>query len=476
MNTLNHRLISGLISSNSIECRPSRNLGQPSFRSLLNTPVRALNAYLYPKEVRFMSKAKYAVATTNRTIMTLLLGISLYVPSVSAAASNFDVTKFDVPFPGTDQSFPLGINDRGQIVGSYHNIQSSWHGFIYDRGQFSSFDFPVRNTDFTDAETHFTGINNSGQIVGYIDAFLPPHNCCEQHGFVFERGVFTQIDVPFPGVLGTLATGINDQGQIVGVYSDNKGLHGFILDRGEFSSLDVPFPGARDTGFNGMGINNRGEIVGTYNSVTPGLYIQGFVFERGVFSHLDTPPGSITNGTFVNGINDRGQIVGCVDGHAFVFEQDVFNPVDIPFEGACPYGINNRGQIVGLFNGFQGFVGTPVINNLVNLAVQSSSLNPNPVPGGPTGVFTITALLTNTSPENILEPINAIVRTLSNGNKLLSATEGDGGEGSKQAIDAGSDDSLIPNKSVTVQFRIGLADRNPFSFFVDVSGIVNAGD
>jgi uncharacterized membrane protein len=422
-----------------------------------------------------MSKVKYAVATTNRTIVTLLLGISLYVPSVSAAELNFDVTKFDVPFPGTDQSFPLGINDRGQIVGSYHNIQSSWHGFIYDRGQFSSFDFPVQDTDFTDAETHFSGINNSGQIVGYIDAFLPPHNCCEQHGFVFERGVFTQIDVPFPGVLGTLATGINDQGQIVGNYLDSKGEgHGFILDRGVFSSVDVPFPGAHDT--NTSGINNRGEIVGTYNSVTPGLYIQGFVFEQGVFSHLDTPPASITNGTFVNGINDRGQIVGCVDGKAFVFEQGVFNPVDIPFEGACPYGINNRGQIVGLFNGFQGFVGTPVINNLVNLAVQSTSSNSDPVPGGPAAVFTITARLTNTSTENILEPIKAIVRTLTNGNRLLSATEAGGGAGSKQAIDAGGDDILMPNESTTVQFRIGLANRNRFSFFVDVSGTVSEGD
>ena len=116
------------------------------------------------------------------------------------------------------------------------------------------------------------------------------------------------------------------------------------------------------------------------------------------------------------------------------------------------------------------------VNDLVNFVVQSTSLNPTPVPGGPAGVFTITARLTNTSTENILEPINAIVKTLTNGNKLLSATEGNGGAGSKQAIDAGSDDILIPNESATVQFRIGLANRNRFSFFVDVSGIVSGGD
>jgi hypothetical protein len=68
------------------------------------------------------------------------------------------------------------------------------------------------------------------------------------------------------------------------------------------------------------------------------------------------------------------------------------------------------------------------------------------------------------------------VRTLTNGNKLLSATDGNGGVGSQQAIDAGSDDILRPNESTTVQFRIGLANRNRFSFFVDVSGTVGGGD
>ena len=43
---------------------------------------------------------------------------------------------------------------------------------------------------------------------------------------------------------------------------------------------------------------------------------------------------------------------------------------------------------------------------------------------------------------------------------------------SKQAIDAGADDTLMPNESATVQFRIGLANRSRFEFFVDVLGPV----
>ncbi len=116
--------------------------------------------------------------------------------------------------------------------------------------------------------------------------------------------------------------------------------------------------------------------------------------------------------------------------------------------------------------------GLQIINDKVNFVVQSTSFDPTSVPGGPAGTFTVIAVLTNTSTENIHEPINAVVKTLTNGNKLLSATEGDGGVTSKQAIDAGSDDILSPNESATVEFRIGLENLNRFEFFVDVSGPV----
>ena len=114
--------------------------------------------------------------------------------------------------------------------------------------------------------------------------------------------------------------------------------------------------------------------------------------------------------------------------------------------------------------------GLELINTKVNFVVQSTSLSSTPVSGGPAGVYTITAQLTNKSQQNILEPIQAAVTRLTNGNKLLSATEGEGDEYSKQAIEAGTDNILQPNESVTVQFRIGLANRNRFIFLVDIWG------
>jgi probable HAF family extracellular repeat protein len=51
--------------------------------------------------------------------------------------------------------------------------------------------------------------------------------------------VFTSLDPP--GSTGTRIFGINDRGQIVGVFGDAFGkAHGFLLDSGTYTTLDVP--------------------------------------------------------------------------------------------------------------------------------------------------------------------------------------------------------------------------------------------
>ena len=111
-----------------------------------------------------------------------------------------------------------------------------------------------------------------------------------------------------------------------------------------------------------------------------------------------------------------------------------------------------------------------LVNGLVTFVVTNAGFDPAPVPGGPAGSFTITAVLANSSSTNIQQPLESIVVSLTNGNRLLSATAGDGGAGSKQAIVAGADAILTPNEVVTVTFVIGLAVRDLFEFFVDVQG------
>jgi Beta-propeller repeat len=205
---------------------------------------------------------------------------------------------------------------------------------------------------------------------------------------------------------------------------------------------------------------------------TLGGFLEGFVVK------LNSDLSAILAATFLGGSEfDRSSSLAVdTTGNVYVGGQTTSSD----FPGIGP------GSADSTFDEFgEGFVakldanlssGPPIINDRVNFVVQSTSFSPASVPGGPAGTFTVIAVLTNKSTENILEPINAIVRTLTNGNKLLSATDGNGGVGSLQAIDAGSDDLLRPNESATVQFRIGLANRNRFSFFVDVSGTVSGDD
>jgi probable HAF family extracellular repeat protein len=76
---------------------------------------------------------------------------------------------------------------------------------------------------------------------------------------------------------GTAAYGINDNGQIVGAYTDsNDAYHGFMYSNGKFTTLDDPMAATGPYhGTYAEGINDYGEIVGGYrdiNSVDHGYF------------------------------------------------------------------------------------------------------------------------------------------------------------------------------------------------------------
>jgi probable HAF family extracellular repeat protein len=146
-----------------------------------------------------------------------------------------------------------------------------------------------------------TGINNSGQIVGFfVDATV--------HGFFLDvGGSFTTIDVP--GATSTSAFGINDSGQIMGIFFDTTGTsHGFLLDTsGSITTIDVPGASGRETF--ARGINNSGQIVGYFGMFPTGGH--GFLYTGGSFTSIDVDVPHLE--TFALGINNSGQIVGSFD-------------------------------------------------------------------------------------------------------------------------------------------------------------------
>ena len=74
--------------------------------------------------------------------------------------------------------------------------------------------------------------------------------------------MFTTIDVP--SATGTIGSGINTRGEIVGYYFDTAGaVHGFLLSKGVLTAID--FPGATDTF--AFKINSPGQIVGAVETI-----------------------------------------------------------------------------------------------------------------------------------------------------------------------------------------------------------------
>jgi uncharacterized membrane protein len=121
---------------------------------------------------------------------------------------NGRVTIIDLPGQATVQEF-LALNDRGQVVGQWDdqydtdaNEPGSRHGFVWDRGRLIRFDVPGSRS------TGALGINNAGQISGSYDDAAGGH-----HGFLLQRGRYTRIDAP--GRIVTDAWSINDRSEVV---------------------------------------------------------------------------------------------------------------------------------------------------------------------------------------------------------------------------------------------------------------------
>jgi uncharacterized membrane protein len=109
-------------------------------------------------------------------------------------------------------------------------------GFLLDRGRYTTIEAPQGREGTIPFD-----INNRGQIVGRYETGS------SQQAFLRDKtGRFTTLRIP--GAKSAWAVGINNRGQIVGIYSDNTAFvkdpnartHGFLWDRGRVTRIDVP--------------------------------------------------------------------------------------------------------------------------------------------------------------------------------------------------------------------------------------------
>jgi uncharacterized membrane protein len=227
-----------------------------------------------------------------------------------------------IDFPGAGLTVAASINDQGDIVGQYAlpAALTQRHGFLLKDGLFTSFDPP--GSVFTNA----LGINERGDIVGRYCTQLP----CAQpgggslQGFLLRDGEFTTIDIP--GTLETDLFKLNASGQIVGgVLTPDHKEKIFSLSNGDLTVFAPP--GGQPVSLDNGGINERGDIVGVYcDWALPCLIVptatHGFLISGGEFTTIDVPGASATAAL---GINASGEIVGqysdATGGHGFLLSR-----------------------------------------------------------------------------------------------------------------------------------------------------------
>jgi parallel beta-helix repeat protein len=207
----------------------------------------------------------------------------------------------------------------------------------------------VRTIDYPGATaTRTFGINDGGDIVGlYVDAAKVTH------GFLLKQGKFTSIE--FPGASYTYAMVINNVGDIAGYYGGADSVdHGYLYSGGQFTKIDVP--GANFTG--PYGLNDKGEVVG--HTQFPGEPMKGFLWSKGQYSTYGYPLTDKMGCGF--GINNNGDIAGHWQDAAgtirgYVLRKGRF--VSFEFPGAqgtmiTTGAISSSGDVVGPYTASDG--------------------------------------------------------------------------------------------------------------------------
>lgn len=244
------------------------------------------------------------------------------------------------------------INNSGQIVGGavMGGTSEFVHGFLYDNGHMTDLgNLPST----TDPESIATGINDSGQVVGesFDESGAPL-------AFLYGNGQMADLNslVTSGSTLGTLeyANAINNNGQIIGELAPNVAgdQFAFLDSNGSVTELVDPFVNG---GYSvADDINDSGQVVGFINTgtTTPGTtFSDAFLYSNGTMTNLGTLLSSTDSGVITSeaiAINSSGEVVGDVfsdneGSYAFLYSNGTMTNLG----AGHAYAINDSGQVVG---------------------------------------------------------------------------------------------------------------------------------
>jgi len=315
----------------------------------------------------------------HATVIAIVLGL-LAAELAFGVLPKYEI--IDLGTLGGSSSYPMDINDAGQVVGASQTADGpDWidrrnqlipgrnHGFLWDdvNGMIDMTELLDESSEWDYIESAIA-INNNGQIVCRIhitDADEPP---VRGIGTVLgsyslwdsETGLFEDIASwsRGPGIMGEPINAINNSTEIVGCFSSP--FHARLWDR----TNGITDLGALSGGLsNAYNINEGGEVVGGSST--------GFVYENGrgeVHAFLwDSSNGMIDLGTLVDrdssarAVNNFGKVAGAsvveipdesrstAINHAFVWthEQGMTDIHNSSYLNSIAFDINDSDQVVG---------------------------------------------------------------------------------------------------------------------------------
>jgi probable HAF family extracellular repeat protein len=262
----------------------------------------------------------------------------------TAASSQYRFVTFDGA-PGALVTEAYGVNNSGLVSGFYLDAAGNWHGLLWQNGVLRIVDYPGAPVTF------FGGVNDVGLVI------LNHGDVTTQHAATYNTHRATWTTLPdISGYPLNFGNGINNSGVGLGaactgnINAVASNCVGWTWDEGVYSFFTAPEADQALGGTYSNGINNRGQVVGYFEDAS--LVTHGFLKNGDTFATIDVPAAS---STYALNINDSDEIAGYYleagNYHGFVRGRDgQFTTVNVP--GAVWTGIeanDDRGDLAGQF-------------------------------------------------------------------------------------------------------------------------------